>query len=156
MESKEIFEETGRIGNEIGKYRRKIETLNKEYLELTELCPHEIVFKYMDNHPRKMMIDGTYFCPACGKIITCTNKDQINESPFKDSRVIPLINLSLLGTPGVHYMIRNEVYDNFDVYYDPNVSTLDLANKMEDVLKDYQYEYQSNDKVFQKTKKLKD
>ena len=105
METRKIFEETGKIGNEIGRLREKIEHLNIKYLEMTKLCPHEIVFKYNDNHPRKMMIDGTYFCPACGKTIRCFGIDQIYDTPFKDSRIILLSNLSLLGTTEVHRII---------------------------------------------------
>ena len=155
METRKIFEETGKIGNEIGRLREKIEDLNTKYLEMTELCLHEIVFKYNDNHPRKMMIDGTYFCPACGKAIRCFGMNQIYDTPFKDSRIIPLTNLSLLGTPEVHRMMRNEVYDNMDTYYDPIVSIQELSLKMEDVLKENQYEYESPAKVFKKTRRNK-
>ena len=155
METRKIFEETGKIGNEIGRLREKIEDLNIKYLEVTELCPHEIVFKYNDNHPRKMMIDGTYFCPACGKTIRCFGIDQIYDTPFKDSRIILLSNLSLLGTPEVHRIMRNEVYDNMDTYYDPIVSIQELSLKMEDVLKENQYEYESSAKVFKKTRRNK-
>ena len=155
METRKIFEETGKIGNEIDRLREKIEDLNIKYLEMTELCPHEIVFKYNDNHPRKMMIDGTYFCPACGKTIRCFGIDQIYDTPFKDSRIILLSNLSLLGTPEVHRIIRNEVNDNMDTYYDSIVSAQELSSKMENILKDKQYEYENPEKVLKKTRRNK-
>ena len=155
MDTKKVFEETGKIGNEIGRLREKIEDLNVKYLEMTELCPHEIVFKYNDFHPRKMMIDGSYFCPSCGKTIRCFGMDQIYDTPFKDSRIIPLTNLSLLGTPEVHRIIRNEVYDNMNTYYDPIVSIQELSIKMEDILKGHQHEYESPDKVLKKRKNSK-
>lgn len=155
METRKIFEETGKIGNEIGRLREKIENLNTKYLEMTELCPHEIVFKYNDNHSRKMMIDGTYFCPACGKAIKCFGIDQIYDTQFKDSRIIPLTKLSLLGTPEVYRIMRNEVYDNMDTYYDSIVSVQELSSKMEDILKDKQYEYENPKKVLKKTRRNK-
>ena len=155
METRKIFEETGKIGNEIGRLREKIENLNRKYLEMTELCPHEIVFKYNDNHSRKMMIDGTYFCPACGKAIKCFGIDQIYDTQFKDSRIIPLTELSLLGTPEVYRIMRNEVYDNMDTYYDSIVSVQELSSKMEDILKDKQYEYENPEKVLKKTRRNK-
>ena len=155
METRKIFEETGKIGIEIGRLREKIEDLNIKYLEMTELCPHEIVFKYNDNHLRKMMIDGTYFCPACGKTIRCFGIDQIYDTPFKDSRIILLSNLSLLGTPEVHRIMRNEVYDNMDTYYDSIVSAQELSSKMENILKDKQYEYENPEKVLKKTRRNK-
>ncbi len=153
METRKIFEETGKIGNEIGRLREKIEDLNTKYLEMTELCPHEIVFKYNDNHPRKMMIDGTYFCPACGKTIRCFGINQIYDTPFKDSRIILLSNLSLLGTPEVHQIMRNEVYDNMDVYYDSIIPIQELSSKMENILTDKQCEYKSSEKVFKRIRK---
>ena len=153
MDTKKIFEETGKIGNEIGRLREKIENLNMKYLAMTELCPHEIVFKYNDNHPRKKVFDGTYFCPACGKIIKCFGIDMIYDTQFKDSRIIPLTNLSLLGTPENHHIIRNEVYDNIDLYYDPVISIQELSSKMENLLKDMQYEYVSPEKAFVKKRR---
>ena len=155
METRKIFEETRKIEKEIGILREKIENLNIKYLEMTELCHHEIVFKYNDNHPRKMMIDGTYFCPACGKTIRCFGIDQIYDTPFKDSRIILLSNLSLLGTPEVHRIMRNEVYDNMDTYYDSIVSAQELSSKMENILKDKQYEYENPEKVLKKTRRNK-
>ena len=151
MDTKKIFEETGKIGNEIHKLRGKIEDLNIKYLAITELCSHEIVFKYNDNHSRK--IDGNYFCPACGKTIKCFGKDQIYDTQFKDSRIIPLSNLSLLGTPENHRIIRNEVYDNMGIYYDPIIPIQELSSKMENLLKDMQYEYEDPAKVFIKKRR---
>ena len=144
METRKIFEETGKIGNEIGRLREKIEDLNIKYLEMTELCPHEIVFKYNDNHPRKMMIDGTYFCPACGKSIRCFGIDQIYDTPFKDSRIIFLSNLSLLGTPEVHRIMRNEVYQNMELYYNHELDIEELSSRMEEILKDIEQRYESH------------
>ena len=155
MDTKKIFEETGKIGNEIVRLKEKIENLNTKYLEITELCPHEIVFKYRDFHPKVIRIDGTYFCPACGKSIRCFGMNQIYDTQFKDSRIIPLTNLSLLGTPEVHQIIRNEVYSNMELYYDPISSIQELSLKMEDILKEHQYQYESAAKVFKKTRRNK-
>ena len=155
METKEVFEETGKLGNEINRLRKLLEQVNKECLEMMQQCSHEIVFKYNDNHSRKMMIDGTYFCPACGKIIKCIQRDQIQDTPFKNSRIISLIGLSLLGTSENHYIIRNEVYNNLDLYYDCNIPVEELSFKMGKVLKDKQYEPESLEKVFKKMRNNK-
>ena len=86
METKRVFEETGKLGSEIHRLGKQLERVNKQCLEMMELCHHEIVFKYAYNHPRMLMIDGTYFCPACGKTVKCIQKEQLKESSFKDSR----------------------------------------------------------------------
>ena len=147
METKKVFEETGKLGYEIKKLGNLLEKVNKKCFEMMELCPHEIVFKYNDNHSRLFMIDGTYFCPACGKLIKCYIKEHLNETAFKDSRIIPLNNLSLIGTSDVHHTIRNEVYENMDLYYDCNVSTIELSSKMEQKLIDKQCLYESPVKI---------
>ena len=152
METKKVFEETGKLGNEIGKLHKQLDNVNMKILGLMEECPHEIVFKYTDNHPRMFMIDGTYFCPACGKSIRCIQSAQLKESQFKDSRVIPLTNLSLIGTGEVHHTIRNEVYQNMNLYYDTETSIEELSSKMEELLKDKEQRYESSTKILRKRK----
>ncbi len=137
----EIFDKTKELNNKIMEDEQEICNLNEELSNLTHICPHEIVFKYNDNHPHKMVIDGNYFCPACGKIIMCTNSDELANTDFKNSRVIPLTNISLRGTKETLSLIRNEVYDNLDLYYDRHVRLDYLIKKMEDTLKDQVYDY---------------
>ena len=141
METEKVFEETIKLGNEIRNLGIMLEQTNRKCYKMMELCPHEIVFKYNDNHPRKMVCDGNYFCPACGKSIRLVSKTQIGLSSFKDSRIIPLTNLSLVGTSELLYTIRNEVYQNMDLYYNDEVSTEDLEGRMEDILKDQEVLY---------------
>ena len=141
MDTRKIFEETGKLGNEIGKLQTQLEQVNLKCFKMMEMCPHEIVFKYIDNHPRKAMIDGSYFCPACGKSTGLVIKGQT--IPFEKSRVIALTNLSLIGSSDLYHTIRNEVYGNMDFYYNPNISTEELSSKMELILEDKQSKYQS-------------
>lgn len=150
METKEIFEETGRLGNEIKRLNSEIQKASSKCMDIMNDCPHEIVFKYHDNHPRKMVMDGTYFCPACGKGISCTLARQIQSTKFKDSKIIPLDNISLVGDKETLSAIRNEVYSNFDFYYsDKDIN--ELSSKMAEALKDYEYDY-FKDRVFIKTR----
>ena len=143
MDTKKVFEETGKLGNEIGRLHKQLDNVNMKILGLMEECPHEIVFKYTDNHPRMLLIDGTYFCPACGKSIKCIKADQLQESSFKSSRVIPLTNLSLIGTSSLYHAIRNEVYQNIDIYYNLNTATEELSSMMEEQVKDQEQRYES-------------
>mgnify|MGYP007069917306 CR=1 FL=1 len=117
------------------------------------LCSHEIVFGYSDNHPRKMMIDGSYYCPACGKLIRCYDHDDLLQGSFKYSKVIPLDYLFLYGTNEMLQTLRDEVFSNMDFYYSPDSSVDLLSHKMEDVLKEFSYDY-CKDKQFLKNKKI--
>ena len=97
-----------------------------------------------------MVVYGKYYCPACGKTIMCYKNGQIKETDFKDSRVIPLTNLSLVGTPQLHNTIRNEVLDNMDFYYDYIIPDEELSSRMEEVLKNMQDDYQTPQYVLRK------
>ena len=153
METRKVFEITGKLGNEIIKEKEKLNQLNTKCLELMDLCSHEIVFKYNDNHPRLMTIDGNYFCPACGKTVKCIYKEQLMSSPFNNSRIIPLTNLSLLGTKEVYSRIRHEVYNNIDIYYNSEIDSIELSNKMEEKLANLEIKYNDPNVTLKKTNK---
>ena len=138
MKTDEIFKESYRIKDETFEVYRKINDLKAEYLDNQDTCSHEIVFKYADNHPRKMKIDGDYFCPACEKVISCIHENDIQDTVFKNSRIIPLTRLSLCGTPHIHEIMKSEVYYNMDLYYNNDIQEDDLSLKMEETLLDYQ------------------
>ena len=152
MDTKLIFKETELIHNRIQEAQTVIDEQRGKQLEIRELCSHEIIFKYNDNRPRKQVIDGRYVCPACGKTIQCIKKQQLNETVFKDSRVIPLTHLSLMGTKEVYASIRQEVMENLDWYYNPQIPKSILERKMEEVLKGQDYHYIPPEKIFVKLK----
>ncbi len=150
METKKVFEETAKIGNEVKKMKEYYNKLSNRAKKLKDECSHEIVFKYNDNHPRKMYIDGNYFCPACGKTITCINFEDIRKSFFKNSRIIPLLDLSLIATKETYSAIRKEVYENMDYYYNTDNDIEDLSIRMEIVLQDLEYDYHKERNSFTK------
>lgn len=151
MKTIDAFNKINQINDERRGLQQQLNQLETDELVVRELCPHEIVFKYTDNHPRKMNIDGTYYCPACGKTISAVNKVDIKDSAFKKSRIIPLTNLSLLGTQEVHNTIKEEVLKNLEEYYDPVVPVEELSYIMESLLKDKQSDFLQKDKVFKKS-----
>ncbi len=150
MNSKEVFERTGKLGFQIEELQKKLEQINLNCLELMKICQHEIVFKYNDNYPRKVYADGSYFCPARGKTIKCFCKSQLEETVFDNSRIIPLTNLSLFGTSDVYYTIRNEVYNNYDLYYNHDIPVSELSKKMEEILEEKQNKYEKPELVLKK------
>ncbi len=151
MNSKEVFIETGKIGNEISTLHKRIDVLNARCVQIMEICPHDIVFKYKNNHPRKMPYDGDYFCCACGSTIRCYHTGDIRNTAFKDSRVIPLTNLSLFGSHELYRTIRNHVFDNFDKYYNKSTPINELEEDMEEVLKPLEDSYENPVKVLKRS-----
>ena len=153
MKTKDVFDETIKLEDELIKIQERINLLNIKRENIMKLCQHEIVFKYNDNFPKKKIIDGNYICPACGKLINCIRKEQIEKSDFKNSRVISLVNLSLIGTKEVHSIIKNEVSNNMDFYYNKEISDEELSSKMKLLLQDKQCEYNSSQMVLRKINK---
>ena len=151
MKTIQVFEQSRDIEKEKIKLKEKINKLNFELLKLENECPHEIVFKYNDNHPRKMVIDGKYYCPACGKNIEFVSNNQYLNSCFKNSKIISLTDLSLVGDTKTLLKIKEEVLNNLDFYYKCK-DMYELRNRMEHKLKDYQYDYNKKSKIFKLTK----
>lgn len=148
----EIFIKTKELENELLIEQTRLEKINEKLSKLMETCPHELVFKYNDNHPRKRVIDGHYFCPACGKIIICFNSNQLNETDFKNSRVISLMDISIQGTKRTLNIIKKEVSKNLNLYYHSNVDDSVLALLMKHKLEKEEYDYYSSKEFIKKSK----
>ena len=135
MDTKEIFEKNLELENRINYLDEQLREVNEKRFEIMRKRLHEIVFKYTDNYPKMLMVEGNYFCPACGKIIKCMKQKELKKSDFKDSRIIPLTDLSLFGTCTVHQIIRDEVYWNMKLYYNSKIDVSILSSRMEELLK---------------------
>lgn len=120
------------------------------YHELRGSCTHSIIFKFKDNYPTDRPIDGSYFCPACRLVLECASKEQLKNTKYRDSRVIPLLNLSLKNGRVVHDAIRKEVFQNLDLYYNPEASIEELSAKMEDAIAENYFDYLNPNKVLRK------
>ena len=151
MKTIDIFNKSSKIEEKRRELEGQLNQLETDQIILGELCPHEIVFKYTDNFPRMLNIDGTYYCPACGKSIRVLHKKDFMDSPFKKSRIIPLTNLSLMGTNEVYTTIKQEVVSNIQDYYDPEMPVEELEYRMEMVLEDKQIKYKGDGKVLKKS-----
>ena len=151
MNTKEVFEKSINYGSD--RLGKEIEEYNRKCTNLGYMCDHEIIFKYNDNQPKMMMIDGYYFCPACGRAIECLYDSDLKVSPFKKSKVVPLTNLSLITSQELYSTIRNEVYSNYDFYYNPDTSIEEMQMKMESVLIVFDVKYSPVDKLLQRLKK---
>ena len=141
METKNVFKSVDDLNKAINRENERIKVLNGRLKSLIDVCPHEIVFKFNCNHPRRIPIDGYYFCPACYSTVTCYSKEDLTNTIYRGSRVIHLSNISIVGSPQIYSIMRGEVFQNFDTYYDPNTPSEELQSKMESVLETLQYDY---------------
>lgn len=137
MDTKKVIE----INDNIRKVRDKeIEYLKSisEYMQEIMLeCPHELVVKIHNNHPRKMLIDGSYYCPACDMMLfNFSSYRKLAETQFKDSKVLDLVELSLLCDKDTLDTIKAEVLKNYDAY----LNGCDLDD-LKELLKTKEYNY---------------
>ena len=150
MELKSYYDEMDAIENQMFETRKKLEELIDLYSDTRKKCTHDIIFKFKDNYPRKQPIDGCYYCPSCRLVIECAAKGQIEQTKFKNARMIPLLILSLRNGSNVHNAIRQEVYSNLDYYYNPNSEIEEMSEKMEGVLLEHHFDYLNPNKVLKK------
>ncbi len=108
--------------------------MEEEIIDM-RVCPHELVFKYNNNHSRINEIDGNYYCPMCRKSIGTHSMDFFYTSDFKDSRIIKLDNISLEGNSTNLSLLRQEVFDNYEFYYGSSCTDDELASRMENALR---------------------
>ena len=147
MNTNQIIKKSVELEKEKNRLKEKLQKINIDCNKLMEECPHELVFKYNDNHPRKMIIDGNYYCPICSKNIELIFKNQYLDTCFKDSKIVYLDGLSLVGDTKTLLKIKQEVLNNIDFYYNSK-DINEIRNKMEDALKDCQYNYRVKRKIF--------
>lgn len=153
MDSKKAFEKTISIGNEIIKKHKELNNLNLEAQKVMDKCSHDLVIKYNDKVPRKLVIDGYYVCPSCGRTHECIDPNDFEKTPFKHSRVIDLTSLSLEATKELYMAIRKEIYYNFDYYYNPETKVEELQERLEKLLKKYEVNYNPFDSILKRTKR---
>ena len=110
LKLQKLFEitETQSINLDQNEIESQLKDIDERSVVMRALCPHELVFRYTDKHPRMLIIDGNYYCPACGKTIRCMEEGLPN-TRFNNSRVISLPNLTLLGTKKVHQIITLKI-----------------------------------------------
>ena len=150
MNIKNYFDETTKVENELIEANKKLEQISSTYHDLRGICTHRIIFKYKTNFPRENQIDGDYYCPACRLVIECARPEHLTQTKFRESRVIPLLNLSLRNGRNVQDAIREEVYNNLELYYNPDVPIDELSTKMEGILQEHHYDCLSPSKVYKK------
>ena len=141
LNNREVFESADMLAQRRDDLENAKQQLLEEQQRLINSCSHEIVFKYNDNHPRKMPIDGHYYCPACGKVITTKKPEQIKETMFRESIIVPLTNLSLIGDRDTLSSISLEVQENMDLYYSSILTIEEMSSRMEAILADEQYDF---------------
>ena len=90
----------------------ELNLVTKRLFHLQEKCPHTIVFKFNDHLPHDLNIDLCY-CPACGRKDNIYDGYEIDETSFKNSKVIDLTDL--------HIREYTDIYEVLGTYGESSV-----------------------------------
>ena len=113
----EIFAERLQIDKEKEEIN-ELERANFEKLfEVQKECGHEIVLKFHDHKPHKMLYYDCV-CPACKKLEMISQTNSIEKTDFKNSKILDLTHLQ---EEIVRYkygsVIQDWIIDNYDICY---------------------------------------
>ena len=106
--------------------------LSRQEETLHEICDHSIVFNFKDIKPHKVEI-SIFVCPACGKRVKKIY-NELNELSFEKSQVITIKDQNLCHLNEICTDIQNEVFANYDYYYDLNLQPTIKANTINKIL----------------------
>ena len=127
----------------------KYKILNQELAELLveeeklqDRCQHLLVVLLNDDYPKKHPIAGTCFCPACTKTLQILKEEHLSKSIFGKSDILDIRKLSLFPTRETLNAIKKEISDNYELYY--NMSIPSLESLMIEKLSDYEVKYENN------------
>ncbi len=139
MSIKDIFKKRKQINEGFERVNHELVKLYAEDEQLKKDCPHSLVVLFNDNNPRKKLIAGTCFCPACNLKLQIAKDENLEKSVFGKSEIIDVRRLSLIANSETLNAIRDEIYNNIGEYI--NLPLFVLEDRMVDVLSQYEVKY---------------
>ncbi|MBR4262500.1 MAG: hypothetical protein IKQ35_03970 [Bacilli bacterium] len=103
----DLLQEKRKLVKRIGEIDYRLKTLQ-------EHCNHEIVFMFGDSTPHKIGEVNCCFCPTCNKIEIIHQANGINNTSFRDSRVIDMHEVDYFEKP--FSIVSEELFTNYDGY----------------------------------------
>ena len=146
MSIKDIFKKRKQINEDFERINHELVKLYAEDEQLKKDCPHSLVVLFSDDGPRKKLIEGTCFCPACNLKLQIVKKEHLKKSVFRKSEIIDVRKLSLIANSETLNAIRDEIYNNIGEYI--NLPLHVLEDRMTSVLSPYEVKFE--DKVLKR------
>ena len=156
MDKKEVFKKTSDLSIDIRKKREELNELVEKIGDIQDKCDHSLSFKLNNDTPRMLVIDGFYYCPACGKKEEIIDREDLRYSCFKDSKVVDLTELSLLPNDTVLGEIRHEVYNNLDFYYGADTPDEELKTMMVETMRPRNMPFEKQKDILRRIREKKE
>ena len=125
--------------------KKELKELSDIRKELQDRCEHDIVFKLYDNAPRKIGTIYNCYCPICRKTIVLHMYETLENSPFEKSKIINLNGLHILNDADyeeVFSIIQKETFDNYNYYYNKELTEEELSKSMSNAIKETRNSHQ--------------
>ena len=126
----------------------QLESVNHEITRLQEQCSHNIVFRFDDGKLYRVGKIYLCYCPSCAKKENIYAFNELENTCFKNSKVIDLSELNIDNYSRIFEMIQEEVFEHPDYYYNEEIPVEQLS---ETICKMINYKIQEA----KKTKKIR-
>ena len=113
----------------------KINELKQRRLNLQNICKHNIVLKFDDKMPHKVGTIYTCTCPICDKVASFYLDRKIEESEFKNSKLIDLTKLDGEEACKLYNLIVNYILENYSYFYESDTNSFELEKSIYQFLK---------------------
>lgn len=109
---------------------KKLENIIKNTNDLQNECSHNIVLELDDQKPHKVGKITTCFCPACGKSEDIYRGHKIENSSFKNSKLIDLTKISIYEFINNSLTIIEHIFNNYEKYYNKDIIESEIAESL--------------------------
>lgn len=101
---------------------------------LKNKCNHSLVLIFDDHKPHKIGKIYHCFCPACSKFEHVYNKLRLENSSFKNSKIIDLSDIPMMNFNNYINQIIHYIFENYNYFYN-NCSNEEIANSILSIVK---------------------
>ncbi|MBQ8892399.1 MAG: hypothetical protein IJ068_06030 [Bacilli bacterium] len=137
---KEIFEIKNQLKTLEKHLNDELIELKQRRLNLQNMCNHSLVLKFTDKKPHKVGPIYTCACPICDKTIKLYGDKKIEESEFKNSRLIDLTNFNIGGSLKYDSIV-NFIMENYDDFYKSDLNINLLSDSIHKFIEEKEYIY---------------
>ena len=138
--NRKIFEMKNTLLEIENNMQRSLDELKTRRIKLQEICNHQIVLKFDDKKPHKVGPIYTCVCPICDKVKKFY-ADKIEESEFKDSKVIDLTKLDFKESIKIYDKIVEYIMENYNDFYENSIDSNVLRDSIYKFILEKEYVY---------------
>ena len=130
----EIYKKIQTINSDKKRLELLLSTMNDKISDLKEVCSHDLVLRFMiyKTHPIEQSCDC--YCPACGKKEIIYNEYGMDNSSFKDSKIVDLKELSYNDYHDYFDDIIEFVFNNYEFCYSSDSNEDEISKKIYDYI----------------------